>query len=163
VTERVSGLSITRATPRDVPLILRLIKALADYEKLTDRVVATEERLSDALFGPHPAAEAVLASVDGQPAGYALWFGTFSTFLGQRGLYLEDLFVLPEWRGKGIGRALLAHVAEVAVSSGCGRVEWAVLDWNDPAIRFYRSLGAAPLDEWNVFRLTGEPLQKLAK
>jgi GNAT superfamily N-acetyltransferase len=157
------GLTIQPAAERDVPVIHELIRALADYERLSHVVTATEDDLRETLFGARPAAEAVVARVDGAPAGYALWFHTYSTFLGRRGLYLEDLFVRPEWRGRGIGRSLLAHLAAIAVERGCGRMEWAVLDWNAPAIGFYQELGASPLEEWKIFRLTGEPLAALAR
>jgi len=157
------GLHIAAATERDVPVILQLIKGLADYEKLAHLVTATEDDLRTALFGASPVAEAVIASIDGRPVGYALWFQTFSTFLGRRGVYLEDLFVVPDARGMGVGRALLAHLARIAVERGCERVEWAVLDWNDPAIRFYRRIGAEPMDEWTVYRLTGEALRELVE
>jgi GNAT superfamily N-acetyltransferase len=153
---------IEPATERDVPVVLDLIKSLAEYERLAHLVVATEADLRESLFGRQPAAEAAIAFVGTRPAGFALWFHNFSTFLGRRGLYLEDLFVLPEWRGRGIGRALLAHLARLAIERDCGRVEWAVLDWNEPAIGFYKGLGAVPMDEWRVFRLTGEKLRKLA-
>lgn len=155
------AIRIEPATPRDVPLILALIGELAEYERLAQEVVATESALYDALFRNPPAAEAVLAYVEGEPVGFAVWFHTFSTFLAQRGLYLEDLFVRPAWRGRGVGRALLGHVARVAVERQCGRVEWSVLDWNEPAIRFYRSIGARPMDEWTVYRLTGDALRAL--
>lgn len=158
----MSELRIDAATEGDVPLVLSLIKALAEYERLAHDVVATEAMVRESLFGPHAAAHAVIARMDGAPAGFALWFYNYSTFLGRPGLYLEDLFVLPEWRGRGIGRALLSHLARNAVARGCGRMEWSVLDWNQPAIRFYRSLGARPMDEWTVYRLTGEALAKVA-
>lgn len=155
---------IEAATARDVPVLLRLIKALADYEKLAGDVVATEDRIRETFFtGRAPQAEAVIAYADGTPVGLAIWFHNYSTFLGRRGLYLEDLFVLPEWRGHGIGRALLVHLAGIAVARGCGRMEWSVLDWNEPAIGFYKSLGAVPMDEWTVFRLTGDALTALAR
>jgi len=146
----------------DVPLILRLIKALSVYEKLEDRVVATEEKVEKALFGPRPYAETLIAELDGEPVGFALFFHNFSTFLAQPGIYLEDLFVEPDHRGAGIGRALLARLAEIAIERDCGRLEWAVLDWNKDAIGFYERLGAQPQDEWTVYRLTGEPLRRLA-
>jgi GNAT superfamily N-acetyltransferase len=146
----------------DVPLILRLIKALSVYEKLEDRVVATEEKVEKALFGPRPYAETLIAELDGEPVGFALFFHNFSTFLAQPGIYLEDLFVEPEHRGAGIGRALLSRLAEIAIERDCGRLEWAVLDWNKDAIGFYERLGAQPQDEWTVYRLTGEPLRRLA-
>ena len=156
-----SDLRIEAATVADVPVILRMIKALAEYERLTHEVVATEESVRESLFASR-SAEAVIAYADGSAVGFAVWFHNYSTFLSRRGLYLEDLFVLPEWRGRGIGRALLRHLARVAVQRGCGRMEWSVLDWNEPAIRFYRSLGAQPMDEWTVYRLTGDALARVA-
>lgn len=155
-------IDITPATVADVPLVLRFIKALAEYERMTDQVVATEESVRESLFGGRPSAEAAIARVNGDPVGFAVWFYNYSTFLSRPGLYLEDLFVLPECRGRGVGRALLQHLARVAVSRGCGRLEWAVLDWNDLAIRFYLSLGAQPMSEWTVYRLTGDSLKRLA-
>jgi GNAT superfamily N-acetyltransferase len=146
----------------DVPLILRLIKALSVYEKLEDKLVATEEKVEKALFGPRPYAETLIAELDGEPVGFALFFHNFSTFLAQPGIYLEDLFVEPEHRGAGIGRALLGRLAEIALERDCGRLEWAVLDWNKDAIGFYERLGAKPQDDWTVYRLTGEPLRRLA-
>ena len=154
---------IEPARERDVPLILRLIKGLAEYEKLAQEVVATEERLRQSLFGPHPSAEVVIAYVDDEAVGFALFFHTYSTFLGQRGLYLEDLFVLPEWRGRGAGRALLTHLARIAAERGCGRFEWSVLDWNEPAINFYKRLGAKPMHEWTIFRVAGDSLTALGQ
>ena len=156
------GLRIAPLTEADIPDLLGLIRALADYEQLGSEVVATEDSLRESLFGSPAAAEAVIASVAGTKVGYAVWFGTFSTFLGRRGLYLEDVFVLPEWRGRNIGRALFAHVAGVAVARGCGRMDWSVLDWNAPAIAFYVRMGAAPLNDWTVFRLNGEALRRAA-
>jgi len=150
------------ATVADVALILDLIRGLAEYERLPNEVVATEEGLRTSLFGPVPAAEVVIAEVDGIAAGFALFFHTYSTFLGRRGLWLEDLFVRPAYRGQGIGRTLLVHLAEVAVARGCGRLEWSVLDWNESAIGFYRALGAVPMDEWTTFRVTGDALRRLA-
>jgi GNAT superfamily N-acetyltransferase len=161
--QRDDGLRIEPATATDVPVVLELIKALAEYEHLSHQVVATEASLHESLFGERPAAEAAIAYADAQPAGFALWFYNFSTFLGRPGLYLEDVFVRPEWRGRGIGRALLAHLAGIAAARNCGRMEWAVLDWNEPAIGFYKTLGAVPLDDWTVFRLTGERLRALAE
>ncbi len=155
-------MTIRPATIDDVPQILTFIRALADYERLAHAVVATEDGLRRALFGARPYAEVVLAEDAGVPIGFALFFHTFSTFLGQPGLYLEDLFVVPEARGRGVGRALLGHLARLAVDRGCGRVEWAVLDWNAPAIRFYERLGARPNHEWTIYRLTGDPLTALA-
>ena len=154
---------IRHASEQDVPLILRMIKGLAEYEKLSDQVIATEDALRDALFGARPSAEVVIGYAGDQPAGFALFFHSFSTFLGQRGLYLEDLFVLPEWRGRGLGRLLLAHLARIAVERNCGRMEWSVLDWNEPAMRVYRGIGATPLDDWTTCRLTGDALHRLAR
>ena len=150
------------ATERDVPLVLGFIKELAAYEQLTDDVVATEADLHACLFGPARVAHAVIAYVQDEPAGFAVYFFTFSTFLARPGLYLEDLFVKPMWRRHGIGRALLAHLARVAVERGCGRMEWSVLDWNELALGVYRAIGARPMHEWTVQRLTGAPLEELA-
>ena len=155
-------LKITIATEQDVPQILAFIKALAEYERLADSVVATEEGLRSTLFGPRPYAECVIARFQGEAAGFALFFHNYSTFLGRPGVYLEDLFVNPEFRGKGVGRALLQYLAKVAVDRNCGRLEWSVLDWNSPAIGFYKSLGAEPLEDWTIFRLKGEALSRLA-
>jgi GNAT superfamily N-acetyltransferase len=155
-------LSIVPATRNDLSLILALIKELAEYERLAHEVVATEEALSETLFGERPYAEAILARYDDEPVGYALYFHSYSTFLGGPGLYLEDLFVRPAVRGKGIGKALLAFVAGVATERTCGRLEWSVLNWNEPAIGFYKSLGAKPMDKWTIYRMTGEPLTRLA-
>jgi GNAT superfamily N-acetyltransferase len=155
-------IDIQPATLADVPLILSFIRALAEYERLSDHVVATETTVRETLFGSRSSAEAVIARVGDTPVGFAVWFHNYSTFLSRRGLYLEDLFVLPEWRGRGVGGALLEHLAQVAVSRGCGRMEWAVLDWNEDAIRFYRGLGAEPMSDWTVFRLTGNALTRLA-
>ena len=156
-------LRIEPATVADVPLILRLITALAEYEKMDGEVAATETALRDTLFGPAPAAHVVIARVDGTPAGFALWFYNYSTFLAKPGLYLEDLFVLAEWRGHGVGRALLEHLAAIAVQRGCGRMEWSVLDWNAPAVGFYKRLGATIMEEWRICRLTGETLLALGQ
>jgi GNAT superfamily N-acetyltransferase len=156
------SLTITPATAADVPLLLVLIRALADYERLADQVSATEDRLRESLFGPRPAAEAVIGRLDGEPAGFALFFQTYSTFLGRPGMYLEDIFVKPECRGRGLGKALLRHVARLAVARQCGRFEWAVLDWNAPAIGFYRKLGAEVLADWRICRVAGEALARLA-
>lgn len=155
-------LHIRPATPADTALILALVRELADYEKLSHEVVATENQLRDNLFGATPQAEAVIAEWHGEPAGFALFFHNFSTFLGRRGLYLEDLFVRPAHRGRGIGKALLVHLARIAVDRDCGRFEWAVLDWNEPARTFYVSLGAKPVPEWDIFRVTGDALARLA-
>ena len=157
----MSEIRIERATTRDVSLILSLIKALAEYERLADQAVATEADLRESLFGPQARAEVAIAYAGGEAVGFAVWFHNYSTFLGRAGLYLEDLFVVPQWRGRGIGRQLLAYVAGVAVARGCGRMEWSVLNWNEPAIRFYRRMGARAMDEWTVYRLTGEALTQL--
>jgi GNAT superfamily N-acetyltransferase len=150
------------ATRDDVPVIAELIRGLARFEKLEQEVVMTDELLAAGLFGDRPYAEVVLAEDDGRPVGFALFFHNFSTFLGRPGIYLEDLFVLPEQRGRGIGRMLLAHLARLAVERGCGRLEWAVLDWNRDAIKFYERLGARPNSDWTVYRLTGDALTGLA-
>ena len=153
---------IRPTTDADVPIILSLIRELAEYERAPDAVVATEAGLRDVLFGPQPSAEVLLALENKEPVGFAVYFFNFSTWLGRPGLYLEDLFVRPTVRGKGYGRALLERLAQIAQERGCGRMEWAVLDWNDPAIQFYRKLGAEPMNEWTVFRLTKEGIAKLA-
>ena len=156
-------IDIRPATERDVPLILQFIRDLAEYERLAHEVVATADRLRASLFGPQPGAEVVFAEVNEKPAGFALFFHNYSTFLAQRGLYLEDLFVLPEFRGMGIGRRLLLYLGHLAVARGCGRLEWWVLDWNEPAIRFYQKMGAVPMSDFTVFRVTGEALTRLAE
>ena len=158
-----SRLKITPAARSDVSIILDLIKELAAYEKLAHEVVATEEILEESLFGNRSYAEVVIASYDNQPVGYALYFHSFSTFAGRPGLYLEDVYVRPTMRGKGIGKALLVHLARLAVERKCGRFEWSVLNWNEPSIGFYKSIGAVPMDEWTVYRLAGESLQRLAQ
>jgi GNAT superfamily N-acetyltransferase len=158
----VNGFRIEAATERDAALILRLIKGLADYEKLAHEVRATEDALRASLFGPRPAAEVVIARHESEPVGFALFFHNYSTFLSQRGLYLEDLFVLPEWRGRGAGRALLVYLARLAMERNCGRLEWTVLDWNAPAIRFYKRLGSETMEGWTINRLTGDALSHLA-
>lgn len=154
--------AIRSAAVGDVPIILELIHDLATYERAPDQVTATGEQLTDVLFGEKPAAEVLLAFEGDAPAGFAIFFHNFSTWLGRPGLYLEDLFVKPEHRGKGYGRALLVYLAHVARDRGCGRMEWAVLDWNEPAIDFYKKLGAVPLDDWKIFRLTRDGIAKLA-
>ena len=159
----MSDLHIRPATERDVPLVLQFIRDLAHYERLLDEVVATEESLTETLFGARPYAEVSLGSLADTPAAFALYFHNYSTFLGRPGIYLEDLYVREEFRGRGLGRAMLRHLARLAVERGCGRLEWAVLDWNEPAINFYKRLGASPMDEWTVFRVTGEALDKLAE
>jgi len=153
---------IRPAQVEDVATILQLIRDLATYERAPNEVTATEEQLVDVLFGERPAAEVLLAFEKESPVGFAVYFYNFSTWLGRAGLYLEDLFVKPENRGKGYGRALLVELAKIARDRGCGRMEWAVLNWNEPAIKFYRALGAKPMDEWTVFRLTPEEIAKLA-
>lgn len=157
-----AGFTLRQATAADVPTVLHCIRALAEYERLLHECVATEELLRESLFDERPAAEVVLA-FDGEAiAGYALWFRSYSTFLARPGIYLEDLFVFPEHRRRGLGRRLLAYLAQTAVARGYGRVEWAVLDWNTDAMTFYRSLGAVPIDGWTVCRLTGDALPALA-
>jgi GNAT superfamily N-acetyltransferase len=155
-------LVIRKAAPGDAGLVWFFIDALAEYEKLRHEMVATEEDIDRALFGPRPYAEAVIADRGGVPVGFALYFYNFSTFKGRPSLYLEDLFVLPEHRGQGIGRALLAHLACIAIENDCGRFEWTVLDWNEPSIRFYEILGAKRHGEWLIYRLTGDNLARLA-
>ncbi|RRN78891.1 MULTISPECIES: GNAT family N-acetyltransferase [Pseudoxanthomonas] len=158
----MSHLSLRPATPADIPLILSLVRELAEYERLAHEAVGTAADLEAALFGARPAAEVVIAECDGQAAGFALFFVSFSTFLCKPGLYLEDLYVRPEFRGRGIGHRLMAHLAALAVERGYGRFEWSVLDWNAPAIAFYRRLGARPMDEWTVQRVDGQALHALA-
>ena len=154
--------TIRPARVEDVPIILQLIRDLATYERAPDEVTATEKQLVDVLFGERSAAEVLLAFEGQSPIGFAVYFYNFSTWLGRPGLYLEDLFVKPDKRGKGHGRALLVELAKIARDRECGRMEWAVLDWNEPAIKFYRALGAKPMDEWTVFRLTRDGIAKLA-
>jgi GNAT superfamily N-acetyltransferase len=173
------GIHTRTATRLDVPLILSLIKELAEYERLLHEMNATEEQLAEHLFGPSPKGEVLIAELptiaqpqsddlppkqwEAQPVGFALYFHNFSTFVGKPGIYLEDLYVKPEHRGKGIGKRLLRELAKIAVTRGCGRLEWSVLDWNEPAIKFYKSLHAQPMDEWTVFRVTGDALKDLAQ
>lgn len=153
---------IRPATPEDVPLILQFIRDLAEFEREPNAVKATEAMLHDALYGPKAVAEAVIAEIEGKPMGFALFFRNFSTWTGRTGLYLEDLYVTPEARGAGVGTALLRHLAKIAHDRGYGRFEWAVLDWNQPAIDFYEKMGAQAMDEWRIRRLTGEALVRLA-
>ena len=155
-------MTIRAAAVTDCAAILGFIRALADYEHMSDQVVATEELLREWIFEKQKA-EVLIASEDGRDIGFALYFHNFSTFLGRAGIYLEDLFVLPEYRGRGYGKALLRRLAQLTVARGCGRLEWACLDWNRPSIDFYRSLGAAAMDEWTTYRLTGETLKNFAK
>lgn len=151
------------AEEKDIPTILNFIKALAEYEKLSHEVAATEEKLKKTLFGINRFAEVVIADYENQPAGFMLFFHNYSTFLGKPGIYLEDLFVKPELRGKGIGKILLSYLGKIAVERDCGRIEWSVLDWNEPSIQFYKNIGAVPMDEWTVFRVTGSGIAKLAE
>jgi GNAT superfamily N-acetyltransferase len=159
---KTENFAIRPATAADVPIILELIRALATYERAPNEVTATEDGLNKVLFGEKPAAEVLLAFENETAVGFAVFFHNFSTWLGRPGVYLEDLFVRPEDRGKGYGRALLIHLAKIARDRGCGRMEWAVLNWNEPAIQFYHKLGAKPMDEWTVFRLTRDGIAKLA-
>lgn len=163
VTTSIAGFTIRNATSTDIPLILSFIKELAEYEKLSNEVVATEEILTESLFGERSSsAEVVIGYYKNKPVAFALFFHNFSTFLGRPGLYLEDLYVNPEMRGKGIGKVLIAYLACLAKERGCGRFEWWVLDWNKSAIQFYHSIGASPMDEWTVQRVDGEALDQLA-
>lgn len=157
------ALSIRFAAPADLPLIAQFIRDLADYEKLAHEVRFDEAVLGDRLYGARPYAEVLIGEIDGAPQGFALFFHNFSTFEGRPGIYLEDLFVRPEARGSGLGKALLKRLAALAVERDCARLEWSVLDWNEPAIRFYKSLGAKPMDEWTVYRVDGSALIGLAK
>jgi GNAT superfamily N-acetyltransferase len=158
----MTNIRIDPASESDLPLILSLIKEFADYVRQSHEVAATEDILCKALFGPKRYAEVVIARIDVTPVGFAIFFHNFSTFLGKPGLYLEDLFILPEFRSQGVGKVLLKYLANLAVERGCGRFEWSVLDWNESAIEFYKRLGAVPLEEVRVFRLTGESLKALA-
>ncbi|TFH00423.1 MAG: GNAT family N-acetyltransferase [Calditrichales bacterium] len=162
ITTALPNLSLRFAGKKDVPQILEFIRMLAAYEKLSHEVVADEATLEKSLFGSRPVAEVILAEYKNKPVGFALFFHNFSTFLGKPGLYIEDLFVIPEMRGKKIGETLLTFLANLAVERGCGRLEWWVLDWNEAAIRFYKKLGACPMNEWTVFRITGDNLVRLA-
>jgi len=160
--DSTESLRIEPATERDIPLILEFVRGLAEYEKHLDRVEATEERIRKTLFGAEPAAQVVFAYDNDTPVGYAVFFYTYSSFVALPGMYLEDLFVKPEARGKGVGRELLRYLARLAKEKGCSRIEWAVLNWNEPAIGFYKRLGAVPMDEWDVYRLSGTDLDRLA-
>ena len=155
-------IEVSPGTEQDVPLILGFIKELAEYEKFSHAVVANEELLREHLFGSFPAAQTLIGSLDGTPVGFALFFRSFSTFLARPGIYLEDLFVRKSARGAGVGKALLTEVARIAVKQNCGRLEWSVLDWNEPSIGFYKKLGAVPLDDWTMYRVTGDALKQLA-
>ena len=158
----IDGFTLRPATAADAGVVLAFVRELAEYERLEHEVVATEELVREHLFGHRPAAEVILGCERGEPVGFALFFHSFSTFLGRPGIYLEDLFVRPAHRGKGYGETVLAYLARLAVERGCGRLEWSVLDWNEPALRFYRRLGAAAMDEWTVHRVTGDALSALA-
>ena len=158
----LANFKIRSATKADTPLILSFIRALADYEKLAHEVVATEDDIERSIFGERPFAEVLLGFEGEQPVGFALFFPTFSTFLGKPGIYLEDLFVQPDCRGKGFGKQLLSCLARIAVERGCGRLEWSVLDWNEPAINFYHALGAKSMNGWTVNRVSGSALEELA-
>ena len=162
MSAKPDDLSIRAARPSDVGLILEFVRELAAYERLSHLVTATEPILSEALFGPQPGAEVVLAFERDTPAGFAVFFHSFSTFLGSRGLWLEDLYVKPQFRGRGYGRALLLHVARIAQERRCARFEWSALDWNTPAIEFYKALGATAMDDWTIYRVTGDTLARLA-
>jgi GNAT superfamily N-acetyltransferase len=155
-------ISIAPATPADVPTIRALIRELAEFERLLHEANATDEQIHESLFGAKPGAEVIMARVGDEVAGFALFFHNFSTFLGRRGVYLEDLFVRPRFRGGGCGAALLRHLAKIALERNCGRLEWSVLDWNRRAIDFYKALGAVPMDEWTIYRVTGTALEQLA-
>ncbi|MGA7160442.1 MAG: GNAT family N-acetyltransferase [Bacteroidota bacterium] len=157
------SIRIERAAPQDIPLILKFIRELAQYERMSQECVATEDLLRKALFGEKKFAEAVIAYYQDKPAGFEVFFHNFSTFLARPGIYLEDLYVSPHLRGKGIGKALLLYLAQLAKERNCGRLEWAVLDWNEPSINFYKKLGAIPLNDWTTFRLTGNALDMFAK
>lgn len=155
--------TIRSTTIEDVPRILAFIRGIAEYERLSHEVIATEETLKETLFGENSSAEVLLGEMEGEPVCFVVFFHNFSTFMGRPGLYLEDLFVLPEWRARGIGKIMLTYLAYLAHQRGCARFEWSVLDWNEPAIGFYKSLGALPMEEWTVFRLTGDALEQLAQ
>jgi GNAT superfamily N-acetyltransferase len=159
---RTMSFQITPITPAELPDLLRLVRGLAEYEHLEHLMVAKEDDYRDALFGAHPSIEAIIAKREGRAVGFALFFHNFSTFLGKSGIFLEDIFVEPESRGQGIGEALIRHIGKLAVERNCGRFEWTVLDWNEPAIRFYEKMGATILKEWRVVRTTGEALRQLA-
>jgi GNAT superfamily N-acetyltransferase len=161
--DTASTLTIRPAAGHEMPLVLELVRELATYERLAHEVTATPADFAAALFGPQACAEVLFACLDGTPVGYALFFRTFSSFVGKPSIFLEDLFVRPQVRGRGIGKRLLAHLAHLALERGCGRLEWAVLDWNQPSIGFYRSLGAVAEDDWTTYRLTGAALERLAQ
>ena len=156
-----SALTIKQAEEKDIPLIISFIKRIAEYEKLSHEVIVTEEILRESIFGKKPSAEVIFGYLENEPVAYAVYFYNFSTFIGKKGLYLEDLFVMPELRGKGVGKKMLLYLIQKASDENCGRMEWSVLDWNESAINFYKSLGAKPMDEWTIFRLNEEAIKKL--
>jgi GNAT superfamily N-acetyltransferase len=162
IKTKTAGFAIKLAEPEDTPLILSFIRELAEYENLSHEVVADEPTLRESLFGERQVAEVIIGLSEGEPVSFAVYFHNFSTFLGRPGIYVEDLYVKPEMRGKGMGRVMLAYLANLARERNCGRLEWWVLDWNKPAINFYKKLGAVPMDAWTVSRLTGDALEKLA-
>ena len=162
ISTEIPDFEIRPASEDDVPIILSFIKELAEYERLSHEVIATEDTLRECLFGERRFAEVVIGYYGNEPVGFALFFYNFSTFLSKPGIYLEDLYVKPEFRRRGYGRALLLYLARLAKEQGCGRFEWSALDWNEPAINFYKNLGAVPMDEWTVYRVTGETLSRLA-
>jgi len=162
MSTQVNALKIRNTTKEDIPLILQFIKEIAEFEKLSHEVITTEKILMESLFGDKKSAEVVIGEHGDQPVGYAIFFHNFSTFLGKKGLYLEDLFVRPQYRCKGFGKTLLLHLVKIAKERGCGRVEWSVLNWNTPAIEFYESLGAKPMDEWTVYRLDEAAISRLS-
>ncbi len=163
ISTQLKNLTIREGAENDVPLILSFIRELAEYEKLLHEVVADESTLKESLFGKRKVAEVIIGEWNEEPVSFALYFHNFSTFLGRPGLYLEDLYVKPEFRGKGIGKVMLSYLAKIAIDRNCGRFEWWVLDWNTPALNFYRSIGAVSMDEWTVQRVTGKALESLAK
>ena len=163
VATRIPGFTLRLATEADVGLIFKFVRELAEYERLSHEVIATEELLRAHLFGGRSVAEVVIAEFEQQPVGFALFFHNFSTFIGKPGIYLEDLYVQPQYRGRGFGEVLLTYVGKLAEERGCGRFEWSVLDWNAPAIGFYRKMGAVPMDQWTVYRITGDALEQVAR
>lgn len=163
VPTKIPHFQIRPATEQDVPLLLSFIKRLAEFERLAHEVVATEAILRESLFGDRAGPEVVFGEYKGRPVGFAVFFPSFSTFVGRPGIYIEDIYVLPEFRGRGFGRAMLVYLAQLTIERNCGRLEWAVLDWNEPAAKFYKSLGAVAMDEWTVYRIAGDALDKLAK
>lgn len=162
IRTKIIGLTLRFATIDDVPVILELIKELADFEELSHEVIATEKKLKESLFGEHPVAEVIIADYFTKPVGFSLFFHNFSTFLGQPGIYIEDIYIKPEHRSIGIGKTILVYLAKLAMERGCGRIEWSVLDWNVNALNFYNELGAKAMDGWTVFRLTGKTLSSLS-